>query len=901
MQATLALVGLVLAMESSARASSTLAVSPENPRQLQNLSVRFTALLNGKALKAPVQWSSSNPTVAIISPSGEATLLSPGTSTISAKLGAGSQQASTVLKVTTAAPPVFSAQPTDTNVSAVINAGSGVQVQLLDNLGSPLPGQQITMSVGANPPVLATPSYGSGTLSGTLTQTTNSSGIATFADLKIDWLGNGYTLIAGANPISGPVSGTSAEFNELRVGDACLGPDTPACQGSCPDADGDGLNDAWEIAGGVDLNGDGKIDVQHDLLLPAADPAKPDIYVRYDWMDYGTLDYACSVDSDCPQNGNSAFGTATCVGPKIASSSLPGSCVQACSTDADCHALAIPGNGGDSHAVDRCVSNVCRHTHDPELLTPGAIDAVVDRFAARGFNLHVARGQALPHSHLLSLRTLDQMTDGCEGGSVSLGTAGIGQYAESFFDLKAKSFDQRQRSAYHYVIFGHYSGCDSFEHCAADGHTGACPVILAPNACTTAVFGQSGYSEINGNDFIVSLGRNINDFEGFLNNKPPGNLTIGQLMTGGTFMHELGHNLGLRHGGGASSGPDPNSCVPPDCEDGCTIPAAPNFKPNFLSVMNYRYQFSGIQSASAPGEFVPADSRLDYSTQVLPSVPVSDAIAGLLDETDLDEAPAHGLTSGNADLFSFANARCESHLWPTHAAVDWDGSGVAGDNSAVMADLNPEENPAGTCGAPFERHRGHVDWGPAPGQSIFRYGFQCTQYFADPPSALGAVASKAKPQTSTSILTPPIANGETIRGGELTAEQARAAHVLYPTAGARITIRPGCGASAKPVAPGQQGTFTVALYGASDLDVAKVNISSLRFHGASALNTSFADLDGDGRPDLLVTFDMSQVVLHANATTARLTGWMQNSQLFVASAPVTIVNDMSTQPAECRN
>src|SRR5438128_1072185 len=34
------------------------------------------------------------------------------------------------------------------------------------------------------------------------------------------------------------------------IGATCLGP-LPACSSGCPDADGDGLNDAWEIAGGI--------------------------------------------------------------------------------------------------------------------------------------------------------------------------------------------------------------------------------------------------------------------------------------------------------------------------------------------------------------------------------------------------------------------------------------------------------------------------------------------------------------------------------------------------------------------------------------------------------------------------------------------------------------------------
>ncbi|HKF22613.1 MAG TPA: Ig-like domain-containing protein [Candidatus Angelobacter sp.] len=281
----IAMLGFALMQLSYAVAAEKLSISPINASQLSRSSLQFTALLNGQDVRDRVQWASSSTDVAVINSRGVARLLSPGTTIITARLGEGVQRASTTLRVTTAANPVFIVQPMDTSVSTVIDPSGGVQVKLLDNLGGPLPGQSITLSIGTNPPTLATPSYGSGTLSGTLTQTTNASGVATFADLKIDWLGNGYILLARANPISGPVSGTSAPFNELRVGDACLGPDQPACSSGCADADLDGLNDAWEIAGGVDLNGDGNItDPVHDVLLPGADPKVPDIYLKYDYM-----------------------------------------------------------------------------------------------------------------------------------------------------------------------------------------------------------------------------------------------------------------------------------------------------------------------------------------------------------------------------------------------------------------------------------------------------------------------------------------------------------------------------------------------------------------------------------------------------------------------------------------
>ncbi len=57
-----------------------------------------------------------------------------------------------------------------------------------------------------------------------------------------------------------------------------------------------------------------------------------------------------------------------------------------------------------------------------------------------------------------------------------------------------------------------------------------------------------------------------------------------------TIMHELGHNLSLRHGGTTNL----------------------NWKPNYNSVMNYRYQFAGVDRDCTP----PGDGILNYSTGI---------------------------------------------------------------------------------------------------------------------------------------------------------------------------------------------------------------------------------------------------------------------------------------------
>ena len=88
-----------------------------------------------------------------------------------------------------------------------------------------------------------------------------------------------------------------------------------------------------------------------------------------------------------------------------------------------------------------------------------------------------------------------------------------------------------------------------------------------------------------GNDFIVSLGC------GFGGSDPSGG-SIGTVdEQSGTFMHELGHNLNLGHGGLAT----------------LAIGSANynmNCKPNYLSVMNYARQMPNAVLDAALGSRV---------------------------------------------------------------------------------------------------------------------------------------------------------------------------------------------------------------------------------------------------------------------------------------------------------
>ncbi len=86
---------------------------------------------------------------------------------------------------------------------------------------------------------------------------------------------------------------------------------------------------------------------------------------------------------------------------------------------------------------------------------------------------------------------------------------------------------------------------------------------------------SSGLAELPGDDFIVTMS------QWFSGDHP---------FQGNTFMHELGHNLFIRHGGNEDL----------------------NFKPNYNSVMNYWYQMCGTDLNN---DVIP-DNGLDYSRGV---------------------------------------------------------------------------------------------------------------------------------------------------------------------------------------------------------------------------------------------------------------------------------------------
>ncbi|GKS67807.1 hypothetical protein YTPLAS73_13540 [Nitrosarchaeum sp.] len=133
---------------------------------------------------------------------------------------------------------------------------------------------------------------------------------------------------------------------------------------------------------------------------------------------------------------------------------------------------------------------------------------------------------------------------------------------------------------------------------------------------------SSGYAEQPGNDMLITLGSFT---------KKVG--SVGQQSA--TLMHELGHTLGLKHGGAD------------------TI----NGKPNYPSLMNYAYQF-----ATVDGGFVdrPLDySRFAYSTIIAHS---------LTDGSKISGAPVVPIVVGGTGLTPFVTA--------VGNTIDWNRNGI---------------------------------------------------------------------------------------------------------------------------------------------------------------------------------------------------------------------------------
>ncbi|HRW07768.1 MAG TPA: Ig-like domain-containing protein, partial [Caldilineaceae bacterium] len=211
---------------------------------------------------------------------------------------------------------------------------------------------------------------------------------------------------------------------------------------------------------------------------------------------------------------------------------------------------------------------------------PEAIDFLVDMFANApdgGITLHVDAGAGLSRNIGTDLGLL-QGGPLSEGPHINFVYFGLpddqrfnvtGQISRSLDEIKdwwTRTDAHARELVFHYALLvDRTPSLDSNGNFVDDSH------VIGRAETAFLNFSPTDFHNVPGNDVIIALGAMRS-----LTHLPKG------FLQGHALAHELGHNLGLQHGG-----INEETSTPP----GTDIFNRSDYKPEYLSLMNYAYQF----------------------------------------------------------------------------------------------------------------------------------------------------------------------------------------------------------------------------------------------------------------------------------------------------------------------
>ncbi|GAB4267570.1 MAG: hypothetical protein Kow0029_02110 [Candidatus Rifleibacteriota bacterium] len=172
----------------------------------------------------------------------------------------------------------------------------------------------------------------------------------------------------------------------------------------------------------------------------------------------------------------------------------------------------------------------------------------------------------------------------------------------------------------------------------------------------------SGLGELSGNDFIVVLGNSS------FSDSSSDDLNYLNYEHAATLMHELGHNLGLRHGG--------------DVDD--------NYKPNYISIMNYMYSNYGLP---VKGDAKEGDRYYYYRFSTVDGKSTSSAFKQYfpngwwnldMHNTPMTDTVIMDFSNGTSGTINEASISEAAGLGRGGSPVDFNGNGNSSDSGLSM-------------------------------------------------------------------------------------------------------------------------------------------------------------------------------------------------------------------------